>query len=216
MFVHINLLHLLMNMFSLLIVGPYVEKLYGSAKFVVFWVVTGIAGWWRVTSRATHLPRVSRNFHLQSDRRTIGGCFRCIVWIGRRSVSSSASSFVTSFRKASSACLAPGMLPIIFINLFIGFIGRGFIGNARILAGFSGAALALFVDYRRPGEHAVLRPCGASCRSCAGDSFGSCYKVSSETSIGPQPARRVRRRSVVDFSELCDCDEPRFRRKWPQ
>src|SRR5215510_805425 len=44
MFVHINLLHLVMNMFSLLILGPFVEKLYGSAKFVVFWVVTGIAG----------------------------------------------------------------------------------------------------------------------------------------------------------------------------
>src|ERR1044071_4913534 len=44
MFVHLNVLHLLMNMFALLILGPFVEKLYGSAKFVVFWVVTGIAG----------------------------------------------------------------------------------------------------------------------------------------------------------------------------
>jgi hypothetical protein len=35
MFVHIDVLHLLMNMFSLLILGPFVEKLYGSAKFVV-------------------------------------------------------------------------------------------------------------------------------------------------------------------------------------
>src|SRR5690349_13331596 len=38
MFVHIDLLHIGMNMFSLLIIGPFVEKLYGSAKFVVFWV----------------------------------------------------------------------------------------------------------------------------------------------------------------------------------
>ena len=44
MFIHIDVLHLFMNMFSLLILGPFVEKLYGSAKFVVFWVVTGIAG----------------------------------------------------------------------------------------------------------------------------------------------------------------------------
>ena len=48
MFIHINLLHLLVNMYSLMMVGPFVEKLYGSAKFVVFWVVTGIAGSWRV------------------------------------------------------------------------------------------------------------------------------------------------------------------------
>src|SRR2546421_3469561 len=43
MFLHVNLLHLMVNMYSLWIVGPYVEKLYGSAKFVVFWVFTGIA-----------------------------------------------------------------------------------------------------------------------------------------------------------------------------
>jgi hypothetical protein len=50
-----------------------------------------------------------------------------------------------------------GLLPIIFINLFIGFIGRSFIGNSAHLAGlFSGAALALFVDYRRPGARATI------------------------------------------------------------
>jgi membrane associated rhomboid family serine protease len=34
----------MVNMYSLWMVGPYVEKLYGSAKFVFFWVLTGIAG----------------------------------------------------------------------------------------------------------------------------------------------------------------------------
>src|SRR6185295_13226841 len=50
-----------------------------------------------------------------------------------------------------------GLLPIIFINLFIGFLGRNFIGNAAHLGGlFTGAALALFVDYRRPGVRAGI------------------------------------------------------------
>jgi hypothetical protein len=50
-----------------------------------------------------------------------------------------------------------GLLPIIFINLFIGFVGRSFIGNAANLAVlFSGAALALFIDYRRPGARASI------------------------------------------------------------
>src|SRR5258708_14057390 len=44
MFLHVNLLHLIVNMYSLWIVGPYVEKLYGSAQFGVFWVGTGVAG----------------------------------------------------------------------------------------------------------------------------------------------------------------------------
>jgi hypothetical protein len=46
-----------------------------------------------------------------------------------------------------------GMLPVIMINLFIGFLGRGFIDNAAHLGGLlSGAALAGVVGYRRPGE----------------------------------------------------------------
>jgi hypothetical protein len=50
-----------------------------------------------------------------------------------------------------------GMLPIIFINLFIGYLGRGFIDNAAHLGGLvSGAILALAVDYRRPGEKPVV------------------------------------------------------------
>jgi hypothetical protein len=50
-----------------------------------------------------------------------------------------------------------GMLPIILINLFIGFLGRGFIDNAAHLGGLvSGAALALTVQYRRPGERAGI------------------------------------------------------------
>src|SRR5256886_11196626 len=43
-FIHVNLPDLLINMYSLWVIGPWVEKLYGSAKFVVFWVSTGIAG----------------------------------------------------------------------------------------------------------------------------------------------------------------------------
>src|SRR5688572_32807584 len=49
------------------------------------------------------------------------------------------------------------MLPIIIINLFIGYIGRGFIDNAAHLGGLlSGAALATVVQYRRVGERRGL------------------------------------------------------------
>jgi hypothetical protein len=50
-----------------------------------------------------------------------------------------------------------GMLPIIGINLFIGYLGRGVIDNAAHLGGLvSGALLALAVDFRRPGEKPVV------------------------------------------------------------
>ena len=43
-FIHAGIIHLLFNMYGLWVLGPFVERLYGSAKFVVFWVVTGVAG----------------------------------------------------------------------------------------------------------------------------------------------------------------------------
>src|SRR5262249_3130640 len=43
-FIHIGMLHLLFNSYALWIVGPQVEKLYGSASFVVLYVLTGVAG----------------------------------------------------------------------------------------------------------------------------------------------------------------------------
>ncbi|HEV2706172.1 MAG TPA: rhomboid family intramembrane serine protease, partial [Pyrinomonadaceae bacterium] len=46
-------------------------------------------------------------------------------------------------------------LPMIFVNLFIGYVGRGFIDNAAHLGGLvSGALLAVFIGYKRPGERA--------------------------------------------------------------
>src|SRR5215216_5662722 len=158
MFVHINVLHLLMNMFSLLILGPFVEKLYGSAKFVVFWVVTGIAG--SVGSYLAVRPQLGNSvlgsfiFH-KMDLPSAGASGALFGLIGVLFV------FGIKFRhelpEGFKRVFGTGMLPIIFINLFIGFIGRSFIGNAAHLSGlFAGAALALFIDYRRPGARASI------------------------------------------------------------
>jgi len=51
-FLHGNLLHLLMNSWALFAVGPLVEELFGPRKFLFFYVATGICGslasiWWR-------------------------------------------------------------------------------------------------------------------------------------------------------------------------
>src|SRR2546423_4807982 len=43
-FIHIGLLHLFFNSYALWIVGPQVEKLYGGARFVILYVLTGVAG----------------------------------------------------------------------------------------------------------------------------------------------------------------------------
>ena len=158
MFVHIDILHLVMNMFSLLIIGPFVEKLYGSAKFVVFYVLTGIAG--VMGSYLALQPAFAR------------GVFGSFIFKGADGPSAGASGalfglvgvlfvFGIKYRRelpeGFKRVFGTGLLPIIFINLFIGFVGRSSISNAAHLAGlFSGAALALFVDYRRPGARASI------------------------------------------------------------
>ena len=158
MFVHIDFLHLFMNMFSLLILGPFVEKLYGSAKFVVFWVVTGIAG--VVGSYLAFHPSLARGLlgtfiFKAADVPSAGASGALFGLVGVLFV------FGIKYRRelpeGFKRVFGTGLLPIIFINLFIGFVGRSFIGNAAHLAGlFAGAALALVVDYRRPGVRASI------------------------------------------------------------
>jgi membrane associated rhomboid family serine protease len=154
MFVHINLPHLLVNMYSLWIVGPYVEKLYGSAKFVVFWVVTGIAG--VVGSYLTVQPDLAtgawgRFLFKSADLPSAGASGALFGLVGVLFV------FGIKFRRelpeGFKRAFGTGMIPIIVINLVIGFLGRGLIDNAAHLGGLlAGAALATVVQYRRPGE----------------------------------------------------------------
>jgi rhomboid protease GluP len=154
MFIHVNLPHVLVNMYSLWIVGPYVEKLYGSAKFIVFWVLTGIAG--VVASYLTVRPNfattsIGRFLFKNMDVPSAGASGALFGLVGVLFV------FGIKFRRelpeGFKRAFGTGMLPIIVINLFIGFVGRGIIDNAAHLGGLlSGAALATVVEYRRPGE----------------------------------------------------------------
>jgi membrane associated rhomboid family serine protease len=155
MFLHVNLIHLLVNMYSLWMIGPYVEKLYGSAKFVVFWVLTGIAG--VVASYLTVRPSLATNslarFIFKSfDEPSAGASGALFGLVGVLFV------FGIKFRhelpEGFKRAFGTGLVPIILLNLVIGFIGRRSIDNAAHLGGLiSGAAIALVVQYRRPGEN---------------------------------------------------------------
>ena len=155
MFIHVNLLHLLVNMYSLWIIGPYVEKLYGMSKFVVFWVLTGIAGvvasYLTVVTPDTPLATFGRFIFKIQDEPSVGASGALFGLVGVLFV------FGIKFRRelpeGFKRAFGTGLLPMILLNLFIGYVGRGLIDNAAHLGGLvAGAALALVVDYRRPGE----------------------------------------------------------------
>ncbi|HLE62080.1 MAG TPA: rhomboid family intramembrane serine protease [Pyrinomonadaceae bacterium] len=159
-FIHVNLPHVLVNMYSLWMVGPYVEKLYGSARFVVFWVVTGLAGvtasYLTVVDSGPPMGSLGRFLLKTQDVPSAGASGALFGLVGVLFV------FGIKFRhelpEGFKRAFGTGMLPIILINLFIGYVGRGFIDNAAHLGGLiSGAALAVAVQYRRPGERASIK-----------------------------------------------------------
>jgi len=159
MFVHVGVLHLLVNMYSLWIVGPYVEKLYGSAKFVVFWVLTGTAGvvgsYLTVVGPDRNLGPLARFIFKTQDSPSAGASGALFGLVGVLFV------FGIKYRhelpEGFKRAFGTGMLPIIVLNLFIGYMAHGLIDNAAHLGGLaSGAFLALFISYRRPGERTGL------------------------------------------------------------
>ena len=157
-FIHVNLIHVLINMYSLWVIGPWVEKLYGSAKFVVFWVVTGIAG--VVASYLTVIPSshpglISSFLIKPNDDPSAGASGALFGLVGVLFV------FGIKYRhelpEGFKRAFGTGMVPIILLNLGIGFLARGVIDNAAHMGGLlSGAAFATVVSYKRPGMPASV------------------------------------------------------------
>jgi rhomboid protease GluP len=157
-FIHVGLIHLLVNMYSLWMIGPHVEKLYGSVKFVVFWVATGVAG--VAASYLTVRPDMAVNslgkFLFKAvDSPSAGASGALFGLVGVLFV------FGIKFRhelpEGFKRAFGTGMLPMILLNLFIGYLGERFIDNAAHLGGFlAGMVFALAVDYKRPGERQTI------------------------------------------------------------
>lgn len=157
-FIHVNLTHLLINMYGLWVLGPWVEKLYGAARFVVFWIVTGIAG--VVASFLTVIPGarpgILGSFLIKNhDDPSAGASGALFGLVGVLFV------FGLKYRRelpdGFKRAFGTGMLPVILMNLVIGFLLRGVIDNAAHLGGLvSGAAIAAVVSYKRPGQPASV------------------------------------------------------------
>ena len=154
-FLHGNVAHLLMNMYGLWIIGPYVERLYGSAKFVFFWVATGIAG--VVASYLSVQPNMHSSgplgrflFKDNPNLISVGASGALFGLIGVLFV------FGIKFRhelpEGFKRAFGTGMLPTILLNIFIGYM-IPVIDNAAHMGGLvAGAFFALVVGYKRPDE----------------------------------------------------------------
>jgi len=135
-FIHIGLLHLFFNSYALWIVGPQVEKLYGGARFVILYVLTGVAGVYG--SYAYHLYTISAG-----ASGAIFGLFGVLLVFGLRY----RSAIPPFFKRA----VGTGVLPVIVINLIIGFTIPQVDNSAHIGGLLAGAALAAIIPFQKPG-----------------------------------------------------------------
>jgi rhomboid protease GluP len=135
-FIHIGLLHLFFNSYALWIVGPQVEKLYGGARFVILYLLTGVAGVYG--SYMYHPYTISAG-----ASGAIFGLFGVLLVFGLRY----RSEIPAFFKRA----VGTGVLPVIVLNLIIGFSIPAIDNSAHISGLLAGAALAAIVPFQKPG-----------------------------------------------------------------
>jgi len=141
-FIHIGVIHLLLNNYALWIIGQEIEQIYGSARFVLLYLLTGVIG-----SLASFFFNPLATSAGASG--SIFGLFGVMA------------TFAFRYRKEIPRMLSREIrrrvLPIIAINLVFGFSVR-IVDNAAHLGGLlSGVVLALVIPYKRPTEKITPR-----------------------------------------------------------
>jgi membrane associated rhomboid family serine protease len=215
-FLHTGAIHLLVNMYSLFILGPYVEKLYGSARFVFFWIATGIGGVFAS--------------YLASRPGMQGGALGSFFFRGDNNVPSAGASgalfgligvlfvFGIKFRhelpEGFKRAFGTGMIPTILINLFIGYSIPN-IDNAAHMGGFvAGALLALFVGYKRPGQSASVavlwHVLQVASLLLVVVSFGQVVRYMGSAQPLPENAAQVRARTIDAYVEALNEGQKAF------
>ena len=121
MFLHIGIWHLICNMYSLYVIGKEIENLYGKVKYIIIFVFSGIFG--SILSMAFTHNAVSAG-----ASGAIFGLLGALLYFGYY------------YRAYLGNTIRKSVLPVVFINLAIGFISSG-IDNAAHIGGLVGGIL---------------------------------------------------------------------------
>lgn len=140
-FIHGGLLHLASNSYAIWTIGPLVERLYGKPRFFLIYLLSGIGGvigsYFGSLSRSPDIPSVGASG-------AIFGLFGALFIIGYRHRNDLPADFGKSIRSA--------ILPVIVINLVIGFSVPWIDNGAHIGGLLTGAALVFVIPYLPPGQ----------------------------------------------------------------
>jgi rhomboid protease GluP len=145
-FIHAGLLHLASNSYAIWVIGPIAEKLYGSARFLLIYLLAGIGGvvgsYLGGLRQPPWIPGVGASG-------AIFGLFGLLFVFGYRY----RNELPLNFRRA----VTTGMLPVILINLFIGYSIPAIDNSAHIGGLIMGGMLAFVIPYLAPGRARVSR-----------------------------------------------------------
>lgn len=120
MFVHVNIIHLVFNMYALFMIGPLIEKYYGKLKFLLIYIGSGIVG--------SLFSVVLTNNASVGASGAIFGLFGSLMYFGYK------------YRATLDGFLRSSIIPTLIVNLLIGIIvpGIDLIGH---IGGFIGGLL---------------------------------------------------------------------------
>ena len=121
MFLHIGIIHLLCNMYSLYIIGREVEIVFTKKKYLIIYLLSGIAG--SILSLA-----FNHNTVCAGASGAIFGLLGALLYFGYY------------YRAYLGASVTRSILPVVIINLIIGFASTG-IDNAAHIGGLVGGIL---------------------------------------------------------------------------
>ena len=117
-FLHIGLLHLLFNMYALLVIGSQIESFFGKVKYIIIYVISAICG--SLLSLA-----FSPNTISAGASGAIFGLLGSLLYFGYY------------YRAYLGNVIRSQILPIIILNLGLGFMMNG-IDNAAHIGGLIG------------------------------------------------------------------------------
>ena len=114
MFVHADILHILFNIIALYSIGPVVERYYGKSKFLLIYLVSGLLG------------SIFSGVFMTADSISIGASGAIFGLLG------SISYFTYYYRATLQGILRGSIMPVIIINLVIGFLSSSIDLSAHI------------------------------------------------------------------------------------
>ena len=126
MFLHVSIVHLILNMYSLYVLGSQLESFYGKFKFLIIYLVSGIAG------NLLTLPLLQSNVVSVGASGAIFGLMGSLLYFGYH------------YRVYLGTVIKSQIIPLIVLNLLIGFLVTS-INNFAHIGGLVGGILISIV-----------------------------------------------------------------------